>query len=76
MARKNSDAAARAASGGGLNPRWWVPTALGLMLLGLVWVMTYYISSGAYPIPNVDAINIVVGFAFIMVGFIMMTRWK
>ena len=75
MARKNSDAAARAASGGGLNPRWWVPTALGLMLLGLVWVMTYYISSGAYPIPNVDAINIVVGFPYIMVVLNIMSRW-
>ena len=42
----------------------------------VVGAYSHYISSGAYPIPDIDAINIVIGFAFIMVGFVMMTRWK
>ena len=68
----------RAAAGDGLNPRWWLPVALGLMLAGLAWVMVYYIASGttSYPIPGIDAGNIVIGFAAIMVGFVMLTRWK
>lgn len=83
MARKaTSDASKRAvdraASGGGLNPRWWMPTSLGLMLVGLLWVMTYYIASGttSFPIPGIDAMNIVIGFVLIMAGFVMLTRWK
>lgn len=76
VARKNSDAAQCAAAGGGLNPSWWVPTALVLMVLGLVWVMTYYVTSGAYPVPGIDAVNIVIGFVLIMAGFVMLTRWK
>ena len=48
------------------------------MLAGLAWVMVYYIASGttSYPIPGIDAGNIVIGFAAIMVGFVMLTRWK
>lgn len=67
---------AKKAATGGLTPTWWVPTALTLMVLGLVWVMTYYISSGSYPIPGIDLVNIVIGFVFIMAGFVMLTRWK
>ena len=26
------------------NPRWFVPVMLGLMVVGLLWVVTYYIS--------------------------------
>ena len=78
MARNNADATQRTAAGDGLNPRWWLPTALGLMIAGLAWVMIYYIASGStsYPIPGLDAFNIVIGFAAIMVGFVMLTRWK
>jgi len=78
VARKTTDATQRAAAGDGLNPRWWLPVALGLMLAGLAWVMVYYIASGttSYPLPGIDAGNIVIGFAAIMVGFVMLTRWK
>lgn len=61
---------------GDYTPSWWVPTSLALMVIGLVWVITYYVASGSYPIPGIDAFNIVIGFGFIMVGFIMLTRWK
>lgn len=81
MARKTDAAKSapeRTSAGDGLNPSWWLPTALGLMLAGLVWVMVYYVASGttSYPIPGLDALNIVIGFAAIMVGFVMLTRWK
>ena len=34
------------------NPRWFVPVMLGLMLIGLIWVVTYYISGvKEYPLP-------------------------
>ena len=58
------------------NPPWFVPTMLGLMVLGLVWIVTYYVASGALPIPGITHWNLVIGFVFILTGFGMMTRWR
>lgn len=58
------------------NPVWYKPVMFGLMLLGLVWVMVYYISQTLFPIPNIGGWNIVIGFGVAMVGFFMTTNWK
>lgn len=58
------------------NPVWYKPVMFGLMLLGLLWVMVYYISQTLYPIPNIGGWNIVIGFGIAMVGFFMTTNWK
>jgi len=59
------------------NPRWLVPTMLGLMLLGLAWIVLFYLSgSEQLPIPPLGAWNLAVGFAFIIAGFALTTRWK
>lgn len=62
---------------GGKNPSWWVPTMLGLMVLGLLWLVVFYLSQGShYPVPSLGMWNMGVGFALIMAGFLMTTRWK
>lgn len=62
---------------GGKNPSWWVPTMLGLMVIGLIWLVVYYLSfEKQLPVPALGQWNMGVGFAFIMTGFIMTTRWK
>jgi hypothetical protein len=48
----------------------------GLMLLGLAWILTYYISGIGWPVPTLGAWNIAVGFGIMFVGFLMTTRWK
>lgn len=49
----------------------------GLMLLGLAWIIVYYISGSAgLPIPALGAWNILVGFGIAMVGFLMTTQWR
>ena len=58
------------------NPPWFVPVMLGLMLLGLVWIVTYYVFSGSYPIPGIFHWNLAIGAAFIIAGFVMTTRWR
>ncbi|GIG30375.1 cell division protein CrgA [Cellulomonas marina] len=58
------------------NPAWWVPVMLGLMLVGLVWVVTTYLSNSQYPIPSIGRWNLGVGFAIMLVGFGMTTRWR
>lgn len=57
------------------NPRWLVPTMLGLMILGLIWVVVTYISQTAYPIPGLDNWNLLIGFVLIIAGFSLTTRW-
>jgi hypothetical protein len=49
---------------------------LGLMVLGLIWVVVYYISQTAYPIPHIEHWNLVIGFGLLLAGFSMTTRWR
>ncbi len=60
------------------NPIWFKPVMLGFMILGLIWIVLYYITSASLglPIPQLGQWNIFVGFGLIMVGFIMTTRWR
>ncbi|MBD8079997.1 cell division protein CrgA [Cellulosimicrobium arenosum] len=59
------------------NPRWLVPTMLTLMLLGLAWIVLFYLSgSRQLPIPALEYWNLAVGFALIIAGFVLTTRWK
>lgn len=58
------------------SPRWWAPTMVTLMVLGLIWVVIYYIAQGEYPVKALGYWNLLVGFAVIMVGFLMTTRWR
>ena len=59
-----------------LSPAWWAPTFVTLMIVGLLWVVVYYISQGTYPIPKLGAWNIAVGLGTMMVGFLMTLRWR
>ena len=68
------------------NPAWFKPVMFGFMLLGLIWILTFYISSMVWPLGsgwtgnlaflNLGNGNIAVGFGLLMVGFFMTTRWK
>ena len=57
------------------NPKWLLPTALTLLVLGPVWIIVYYVSQGSYPLP-IGHWNIGIGFAFLMASMILFTRWK
>ena len=57
-------------------PVWYKPVMFGLMILGLLWIIVYYISQGVLPIPVAGGWNIVIGFGFAMLGFVMTTRWR
>lgn len=57
------------------NPRWFVPVMAGLMIFGVLWVATFYITGGDWPSP-LGYWNLAVGMGAIMIGFIMATRWQ
>ena len=58
------------------NPRWFLPVLIGLLVIGLVWLVTFYISQGAFPVEAWGNWNILIGFAFFVAGLIMSTRWR
>ncbi|MGA0567791.1 cell division protein CrgA [Rathayibacter sp. KR2-224] len=58
------------------NPVWFLPVMLGFMIIGLLWIVVFYVSGSQYPIPGVGAWNILIGFAIAFVGFLMTTRWR
>ncbi|MDE9364411.1 cell division protein CrgA [Luteipulveratus sp. YIM 133132] len=49
---------------------------LGLMVVGLIWIVVFYLANGKAPIPGISYGNLAIGFALIMVGFAMTTRWR
>ncbi|WP_331713067.1 cell division protein CrgA [Paraoerskovia marina] len=61
-----------------VNPPWLLPTMLTLMLVGLSWIVIFYLTSGKMdlPIPSIGQWNLAIGFAFIIAGFSLTTRWK
>lgn len=58
------------------NPSWLVPTMLGLMLLGLVWIVVTYVTRTAWPVESLGNWNLAVGFGLIIAGFALTTRWR
>ncbi|MDE0572102.1 cell division protein CrgA [Demequina sp. B12] len=57
------------------NPKWLIPTALTLLITGVVWIVIYYITRGNWPLPISDW-NLVVGFLGLGGGMAILTRWK
>jgi hypothetical protein len=58
------------------NPSWWVPVFVTLLLLGLIWIVVFYVSQGAWPVQAFNYWNLVAGFGLLLVGFAMTMRWK
>ena len=67
------------------SPRWYAPTMVTLMVIGLLWVVTTYLFNGLYPLPYFvehhvgDWLfngNLYIGFLIMMSGFLGLLRWK
>lgn len=57
-------------------PTWYKVVMFGLMIVGLIWICVYYITMGVWPLPQAGGWNILIGFGFAMIGFLMTTRWR
>lgn len=60
----------------GPSPRWWVPLMLTCFLLGLLWIVAYYLVPTAPVFVRLGNWNMGVGFGLIMIGFALSTRWR
>lgn len=57
------------------NPAWLAPTAVALLILGLVYLVVYYLSTGQLPLP-IGNWNLAAGFGILMVGGGLLMFWK
>ena len=58
------------------NPVWFKPIMFGLMIVGLAWIIVFYVSGQQYPLPQLGGWNILIGFGILFLGFLMTTRWR
>jgi Cell division protein CrgA len=60
-----------------VSPRWVAPAMLGCLLFGLAWIALFYITGGTTPMQSaIGDWNLVVGFAFIIAGVGLSTKWR
>ncbi|MGV3017577.1 cell division protein CrgA [Rothia sp. 88186D007BW] len=57
-------------------PLWYRVIMFALIVIGVMWIITFYISQSVYPVPGIDNWNIGIGIGFMMVGLLMTTRWR
>jgi hypothetical protein len=61
----------------GASGRWVVPTMVTLLLLGLVWIVVYYIVGEDVPVMrDLGGWNLIIGMGLITGGFFTATQWK
>ncbi|MFT4148376.1 MAG: cell division protein CrgA [Micrococcaceae bacterium] len=58
------------------NPKWLKPAMFAALLLGFAWLIIYTLSDGLYPVVAWGGYNIFIGFALVILGFILATQWK
>lgn len=59
------------------SPRWYAPVMVTLMLLGLLWIVVYYIAGDRIPfMVSLSAWNFAIGFGAMVAGLIMSMRWR
>ena len=69
--------ATRGGSGAGVSGRWVAPAMVTLLVLGLVWIVVYYITEASLPMMSaLGGWNLVVGMGLITGGFILATKWR
>ena len=75
--RKPEEAAVEKVDAGAApNAVWFKPVMVGFMLLGLAWILVFYITGMQYPIPGLQSWNLLIGLGIALIGFLMTTRWR
>jgi hypothetical protein len=63
-----------------VSPRWLVPVMVACWLIGLTWIAVYYVlastGSNVPPWHSLGNWNLGLGFALIIVGVVLSTRWR
>jgi hypothetical protein len=59
------------------SPRWLAPLMVVCLILGLLWVVVFYIAGSSLPVMKDlgNLGNIGIGFGLMAVGFFLSTKW-
>jgi hypothetical protein len=61
----------------GPSPVWLAPLMLALFLIGIVWLVTFYLLQNDMPlVGSLGNSNLLIGFGFIVAGFGLSTQWR
>ena len=59
------------------SPRWYVALMIGLLLVGLLWIVVYYIAGDEIPfMVSLGSWNFAIGFGAMVAGLVMSMRWR
>ncbi|MGI9144194.1 MAG: cell division protein CrgA [Candidatus Planktophila sp.] len=58
------------------SPKWLAPVMVAAFLIGLFWIVVFYVTQTRFPIPGISSWNMVIGFSFIGFGFTLATKWR
>ncbi|HEU5157386.1 MAG TPA: cell division protein CrgA [Streptosporangiaceae bacterium] len=63
-----------------VSPRWLAPAMVGSWLVGLAWIATFYVTASTNTnVPLLTTLgnwNLLIGFALIIVGVVLSTKWR
>jgi Uncharacterised protein family (UPF0233). len=51
-------------------------SAVALIVAGILWLVVFYLSSGAYPVQAWGYLNLAVGFGAMVSSLIVLSRWR
>ena len=61
----------------GPSPVWLAPLMLALFLVGITWLVVFYIAESRMPLTgHLGNANLLIGFGFIILGFLLSTQWR
>jgi hypothetical protein len=59
------------------SPRWYAAVMVSLMLLGLLWIVVYYVAGDQIGfLVSLGAWNFLIGFGAMVAGLVMSMRWR
>jgi hypothetical protein len=58
------------------SPRWYAGLMVALMLLGLAWIVVFYVAPGIPVMSSLGAWNFAIGFGAMVIGLVMSMRWR
>ncbi len=60
------------------SPRWYAPLMVALMVVGLLWIVVYYVAGDRIPFmgQTLGAWNFAIGFGAMVAGLVMSMRWR
>jgi Cell division protein CrgA len=59
-----------------VSPPWLAPTMLAALIVGLIWIVVFYVSQEKWPVSALGPWNLVIGFALLVSGVVLSTRWR